>query len=144
MNNFELIQSLIQEKAEAEARLSLIPYDGSPEIKENQSGKYLYIRKRVGSRLTSTYVDVYSDDLYQLLIRNAKESRELKKTIRKLTKKLVELGYTSKELPPDVLLNLDFARASMKTSIYDQAILEGVSTTFPQTEDIIEKKVTIA
>ncbi len=138
MSNFEVIQSLIQEKAEAEARLSLIPYDGSPEIKENQSGKYLYIRKRVGSRLTSTYVDVYSDDLYQLLLRNAKESRELKKTIRKLTKKLIELGYTSNELSPDVLLNLDFARANMKTSIYDQAILEGVSTTFPQTEDIIE------
>lgn len=138
MSNFEVIQSLIQEKAEAEARLSLIPYDGSPEIKENQSGKYLYIRKRVGSRLTSTYVDVYSDDLYQLLHRNAKESRELKKTIRKLTKKLIELGYTSNELSPDVLRNLDFARANMKTSIYDQAILEGVSTTFPQTEDIIE------
>lgn len=138
MSNFEVIQSLIQEKAEAEARLSLIPYDGSPEIKENQSGKYLYIRKRVGSRLTSTYVDVYSDDLYQLLHRNAKESRELKKMIRKLTKKLIELGYTSNELSPDVLRNLDFARANMKTSIYDQAILEGVSTTFPQTEDIIE------
>ena len=138
MSNFEVIQSLIQEKAEAEARLSLIPYDGSPEIKENQSGKYLYIRKRVGSRLTSTYVDVYSDDLYQLLHRNAKESRELKKTIRKLTKKLIELGYTSNELLPDVLRNLDFARANMKTSIYDQAILEGVSTTFPQTEDILE------
>ncbi len=138
MSSFEVIHSLIQEKAEAEARLRLIPYDGSPEIKENQSGKYLYIRKRVGSRLTSTYVDVYSDDLYQLLLRNAKESRELKKTIRKLTKKLIELGYTSNELSPDVLLNLDFARANMKTSIYDQAILEGVSTTFPQTEDIIE------
>ena len=138
MSDFEVIQSLIQEKAEAEARLSLIPYDGSPEIKENQSGKYLYIRKRIGSRLTSTYVDVYSDDLYQLLLRNAKESRELKKTIRRLTKKLTELGYTSNELPPNVLRNLDFARANMKTSIYDQAILEGVSTTFPQTEDIIE------
>lgn len=48
------------------------------------------------------------------------------------------MGYTSNELSPDVLLNLDFARANMKTSIYDQAILEGVSTTFPQTEDIIE------
>ena len=138
MSDFEVIQSLIQEKAEAEARLSLIPYDGSPEVKENKSGKYLYIRKRVGSRLTSTYVDVYSDDLYQLLLRNARESRELKKTIRRLTKKLVELGYTSNELAPDILLNLDFARANMKTSIYDQAILEGVSTTFPQTEDIIE------
>jgi prophage maintenance system killer protein len=92
----------------------------------------------VGRRLTSTYVDVYSDDLYQLFLKNAKESRELKKTIRKLTKKLIELGYTSNELSQDVLLNLDFARANMKTSIYDQAILEGVSTTFPQTEDIIE------
>ena len=76
MSNIELIQSLINEKAEAEARLNLIPYDGSPEVKENKSGKYLYIRKRVGSRLTSTYVDVYSDELYQLLLRNAREARE--------------------------------------------------------------------
>ena len=138
MSNIELIQSLINEKAEAEARLNLIPYDGSPEVKENKSGKYLYIRKRVGSRLTSTYVDVYSDELYQLLLRNAREARELKKTIRKISKRLAELGYTSNELPAAILLNLDFARANMKSSIYDQAVLEGVSTTFPQTEDIIE------
>ena len=26
----------------------------------------------------------------------------------------------------------------MKSNIYDQAVLEGVSTTFPQTEDIID------
>ena len=138
MSNIELIQALINEKADAEARLRLIPYDGTPEIKENKSGKYLYIRKRVGSRLTSTYVDVYSDELYQLLLRNVKEVRELKKTIRKLDKKLAELGYTSNDLSSEVLINLDFARANMKSSIYDQAVLEGVSTTFPQTEDIIE------
>lgn len=138
MSNIELIQALINEKADAETRLRLIPYDGTPEIKENKSGKYLYIRKRVGSRLTSTYVDVYSDELYQLLLRNVKEVRELKKTIRKLDKKLAELGYTSNDLSSEVLINLDFARANMKSSIYDQAVLEGVSTTFPQTEDIIE------
>lgn len=138
MNNVEKIQSLIKEKAEVEARLKLIPYDGSPEIKENKSGKYLYIRKRVGSRLTSTYVDIYSDDLYQLLLRNSKEARELKKTIRGITKKLTELGYSKGELTVETRRNLDFARANMKSNIYDQAILEGVSTTFPQTEDIIE------
>ena len=138
MGDIEIIKNLINEKAEAEARLKLIPYDGNPEIKENQSGKYLYIRKRVGSRLTSTYVDVYSDDLYQLLLRNAREARELKKVIRGINKKLAETGYISGELSDEVLLNLDFARANMKTSIYDQAVLEGVSTTFPQTEDIIE------
>ena len=141
MSNIELIQSLINEKAEAEARLNLIPYDGSPEVKENSSGKYLYIRKRVGSRLTSTYVDVYSDELYQLLLKNAKESRELKKTIRRLSKELAELGYQSNELASNIILNLDFARANMKASIYDQAVLEGVSTTFPQTEDIIENGI---
>ncbi|MCR5250617.1 MAG: Fic family protein [Lachnospiraceae bacterium] len=134
----ELIQSLINEKAEAEARLNLIPYDGSPEVKENSSGKYLYVRKRVGSRLTSKYVDVYSDDLYQLLLKNARESRELKKTIRRLTRELAELGYKSNKLAANIVINLDFARANMKTSIYDQAVLEGVSTTYPQTEDIIE------
>ena len=42
------------------------------------------------------------------------------------------------ELSAEVRLNLEFARANMKSNIYDQAVLEGVSTTFPQTEDIID------
>ena len=33
---------------------------------------------------------------------------------------------------------MDFVRANMKSIIYDQAVLEGVSTTFPDTELIIE------
>ena len=138
MNNFYEIQSLLQEKADIQARIKLIPYDGSPEIKEKSSGKYLYIRKRIGSRLTSTYVDVYSDELYQILLKNTKELRELRKRIRKIEKQLTELGYKSGDLSERVLLNLDFARANMKANIYDQAVLEGVATSFPQTEDIID------
>ena len=138
MSKIDKIQSLIHDKAELEARLKLMPYDGSPEIKENNNGKYIYIRKRISSRLTSTYVDVYSDDLYQLLLRNAKEAREIKKTLRKIEKQLAELGFSEGTLSEKVILNLDFARANMKSTIYSQAILEGVSTTFPQTEDIIE------
>ncbi len=137
-NTFDTIQQLLQEKADYQARLNLIPYDGTPEIKENNSGRYLYIRKRVNGKLTSTYVDVYSDDLYQLLLRNAKEARELKKQIRRVDKELAAKGYVGDELPSDVVLNLDFARANMKSNIYDQAVLEGVATTFPQTEEIIE------
>lgn len=129
---------MLQERADYQARLNLIPYDGSPEVKENSSGKYLYIRKRVNGRLTSTYVDVYSDDLYQLLLRNTKEARELKKQIRRVDKELAANGYTQNALLPEVSSNLDFARANMKSNIYDQAVLEGVATTFPQTEEIIE------
>lgn len=138
MNEFTEIQSLLQEKADYQARINLIPYDGTPEVKENASGKYLYIRKRIGNRVSSTYVDKYSDELYQLLLRNARELRELKKHIRQIDKQLVSLGYAPIELEPRVVQNLDFARANMKANIYDQAVLEGVATSFPQTEDIIE------
>ncbi|MCR4762607.1 MAG: Fic family protein [Lachnospiraceae bacterium] len=140
-NRLEVIQSLLQDKADYQARLNLIPYDGSPEVKENGSGKYLYIRKRVNGKLTSTYVDKYTDELYQLLLRNAREARELKKNIRRIDKELAENGYRSAELSPDVIRNLDFARANMKSCIYDQAVLEGVATTFPQTEEILERGI---
>ncbi|MBR2045477.1 MAG: Fic family protein [Agathobacter sp.] len=136
--NYMEIQELLQKRADIQARLNLMPYDGNPEIKEVNGAKYLYIRKRVAGKLKSTYVDAYSDELYQLLLRNAKERKELNKIIRKINKDLVSFGYEDKELPTRVLQNLDFARINMKANIYDQAVLEGVATSFPQTEDIIE------
>ena len=137
-DSFNIIQDLLQARADYQARLNLIPYDGTPEIKENSSGKYLYVRKRIGGRLTSTYVDKYSEALYQLLLRNTKEARELKKQIRRVDRELATNGYVGDELSTDVIVNLDFARANMKSNIYDQAVLEGVATTFPQTEEIKE------
>ena len=140
-NTYTKIQELLHQKADFQARLNLIPYDGNPEIKDRNGEKYLYVRKRVGSRLTSTYVDNYSDALYQLLLRNAREAKDLRKQIRKVEKELAALGYEETELSARVMLNLDFARANMKANIYDQAVLEGVATTFPQTEDIIENGI---
>lgn len=137
-NNFEKIQELLREKADFQARLKLIAYDGTPEIKEVSGKKYLYVRKRVGSRVTSTYVDIYSDELYQLLLRSNREAKDLRKSIRKTDKQLAELGFSSGELSERVILNLDFARANMKSNIYSQAVLEGVATSFPQTEEIID------
>lgn len=136
--NYEEIQELLQQRADIQARLNFIPYDGNPEIKEVNGTKYLYIRKRIAGKLTSTYVDAYSDELYQLLLRNAKERKDLNKNIRKINKELVSRGYEDKELSTRILQNLDFARANLKANIYDQAVLEGVATSFPQTEDIIE------
>ncbi len=136
--NYSEIQELLQQRADFQARLNLIPYDGNPEIKEQGGSKYLYMRKRVAGKLTSTYVDAYSVELHQLLLRNAKEAKDLNKAIRKINKELVALGYEDKELPVRIIENLEFARANMKSNIYDQAVLEGVATSFPQTEDIIE------
>jgi len=140
-NTYSKIQELLHQKADYGARLNLIPYEGTPEIKDRDGQKYLYVRKRIGSRLTSTYVDAYSDELYQLLLRNSREARELRKHIRRVEKELAALGYEETELSARVMLNLDFARANMKANIYDQAVLEGVATTYPQTETIIENGI---
>ena len=135
------INELLYQRADINARLALIPYEGTPEVKERDGNRYLYMRKRVRGKLTSTYVDVYSEDLHQLLLRNAAEARTLRKELRKCEKELAAAGYSEDELSPRVLLNLDFARANMKSMIYEQAVLEGVSTTFPQTEDIVDNGI---
>ena len=138
MSEFEEIQVLLRDLADCRARLSLLAYDGSPEIKAFGDRKYLYVRKRIGSRVVSTYVGIYSDELYQLLLRSAKEGRELRRQVRRLSRKLADLGYTESVLAPKVVENLDFARANMKANIYDQAVLEGVAASFPQTEEILD------
>ncbi len=136
--DFSEIQELLQQRADYQARLNLMPYDSNPEIKEHVGSKYLYIRKRIAGKLTYTYVGVYSDELYQLLLRNAREARELNKNIRRINKSLALLGYEDKELSEGVRKNLESAGANMKANIYAQAVLEGVATSFPQTEEIIE------
>ncbi len=132
------IQELLRSRADLHARLNLMPYDGTPEIKERGDGKYLYVRKRIAGKQSSTYVGRYTEELYNLLLRNAREAREIRKQLRSIEKQLAAAGYSEDELSADVVNNIAFARANMKMNIYDQAVLEGVATSFPQTEEIIE------
>lgn len=134
------IQELLRSRADLHARLNLMPYDGTPEIKERGDGKYLFVRKRVAGKQTSTYVGAYTEELYNLLLRNAREAREIKKSLRSIEKQLAAVGYSEDELSVDVVNNIAFARANMKMNIYDQAVLEGVAISFPQTEEIIENR----
>lgn len=140
-NEFEMQRELLNKRADLKVRLNFLPYDGTPEVKKQGDAKYLYIRKREGGRLSSTYVGAYSDTLYDLLLKNAAEAKAIRREMRKIERKLLELGYAADELPERVLQNIDFARANMKANIYDQAVLEGVATTFPQTAEIIENGI---
>ena len=137
-NKFNEIQFLLRNKAELQARLNLIPYEGTVEIKEIDDKKYLYVRKRIANKVKSIYVGVYSEELYTVLLKQVKDAKDIKKKIREIEKELAKLNYNQEELSNEVVLNLDFARANMKSLIYDQAILEGISTTFPDTEAIID------
>lgn len=138
MDNFEKIRQLLMLRADLQSRIRLIPFDGSVEIKPRGNEKFIYVRKRIGGKNTSVFIDKYSEELFALMTRQALELRSLKKDVRKAEKELALLGHIDGDLSADVLLNIDFARANIKSLIYDQAVLEGVGTTFPQTESILE------
>ena len=63
---------------------------------------------------------------------------KIRKELRRAEKKLADAGYSEDQLSVDVMNSISFARANMKVNIYDQAVLEGVATSFPQTEEIID------
>ena len=141
MDNIEKIQNLLNQRADLQAKIKISAFDGSVEIKTLNGEKYIYVRKKEAGRNTSTYIDKYSEELYATAINQSQEIRSIKKQIRKIEKELAELGYQESDLTPRVQLNIDFARANVKSLIYDQAVLEGVSTTFPQTETILENGI---
>ena len=141
MGNIEKIQNLLNQRADLQTKIKISAFDGSVEIKTLNGEKYIYVRKKEAGRNTSTYIDKYSEELYATAINQSQEIRSIKKQIRKIEKELAELGYQESDLTPRVQLNIDFARANVKSLIYDQAVLEGVSTTFPQTETILENGI---
>ena len=141
--NYLKIQELLQQRAEISAKLNLIPYSGSIEIKESNGQKYIYLRKKVLGKNTSIYIDKYSEALFLTITKLLSDVKQYNKQIRVINSQLARLGYSDYELSPRVMLNIDFARANLKSNIYDQAILEGIATTFPDTETILDNgKVT--
>ena len=131
------IMNLLQNKQVLEHELYYLVY-GSVEIRENNLNKYIYVHYREDGVVLTKYVGEYSDELYNLILNNNIKAKELKKHIREITKKLKQLNYTEEELTPQVEQNIDFAKRHLVDTIYKQAILEGVATTFADTESIIE------
>lgn len=131
------IMNLLQSKQVLEHELQSLIY-GSVEIRENKSNKYIYVHYREDGIALTKYVGEYSDELYNLVLNNNIKAKQLKKQIREITKKLKQLNYIEEELSEKVEQNIDFTKRHLVDTIYKQAILEGVATTFADTESIIE------
>ncbi len=131
------IISLLQNKQLLEHELQSLAY-GSVEIREKDSNKYIYVHYRQDGVALTKYVGEYSEKLYNLILNNSIKAKELKKQIREINNKLKQLNYVEEELSEKVEQNIDFAKRHLVDTIYKQAILEGVATTFADTESIIE------
>ena len=131
------IMNLLQNKQILENELKSLAY-GAVEIRENDSNKYIYVHYREDGVSLTRYVGEYSEELYNFVLKNSIKAKELKKQIKEINKRLKQLNYIEEELSQDVELNIDFAKRHLVDTIYKQAILEGVATTFADTENIIE------
>ena len=131
------IMNLLNQKQELTLKLNSLVY-GSIEIRENDNKKYIYVHYREDGVPITKYVGEFSEELYNLILKNSEVTKTLKKEIKTIEKQLKSLNYTDQEIDSKVLLNIDFAKRHLVDTIYKQAILEGVATTFMDTESIIE------
>lgn len=142
MNNYTLrTVLLVNKKAELESELSQIPYDGTVEIKTIADKQYLYIRKKVDNRTTSTYVGLYTLENYNALHRSSLRAKEIKKELREINKELNKAGYEELELPIKVASSVKLAKHRLNRIIYSQALLEGMSLNYENVKPIIENDV---
>lgn len=131
------IMNLLENKQILERQLDAIIY-GAVEIREANSNKYIYVHYRERGIALTKYVGEYTNDLYNLILNNSIKAKQIKKQIRDIERKLKELKYIPDVLNQKVEENIDFAKRNLVDTIYKQAILEGVATTFADTESIIK------
>ncbi len=131
-NRLDII-TLVAEKERLEQELKSLTY-GSVEIRD----KYIYIHYREDGIALTKYVGEYSEELYNLILKNNIKAKELKKEIKRIVKELKSLNFVDNEISDKVAINIDFARKHLVDSVFKQAVLEGIATTYADTETIIE------
>ena len=130
------IAQLLHEQELLKSRISKMLY-GSIEIREKKDKKYIYVHFREDGISTSKYAGEYSNELYNLILKNNNLVKQYKKSLKNIKKQLGLLQYQSFELSDKIKINVDFARRNMVDSIYKQAKLERVATTYSNIEAII-------
>lgn len=131
------ISELLREKNQILEQLDSLTY-GSIELRDKGGKQYLYVHYRKDGILTTKYVGEYSDVLYNLIRNNTHLAKSLKKRLKEIAKTLQGLNYVEKEgVDEKVAINIDLARRYLVDSIYKQAMLEGVATTYSDTETIV-------
>ena len=87
-------EELLEKRASLLERLSALPYEGTIEIKESEGRRYIYLRRRVDGRLTSRYVDAYSDEKYRKVQESVTEARTVRKQLRSIESVMKKRGET--------------------------------------------------
>lgn len=134
------MKRLLQEKKEIESRLGSLLY-GTIQVREESNGKYIYLYYRDSGILKSRYAGIYSKELYELILENNRIAKEFKHRLKQINKELDAYEYVEEQFSYETEASIAIARRNMVDSIYKQSILEGIATTYSDTETIVNEGI---
>ena len=135
MNRKE-IANLIKEKARLNRDLENLFY-GVIEIRNIDDQQFIYVHYRQDGLSLTKYVVQYSEELFEIIDRNNRQAKYIKKQIKEIDRMLGKLEYNL-PIKEDVVFAKDFAKRNLVEIIYRQAILEGIATNYADTETILQ------
>jgi len=137
MENRVEILTKLAEKENLLKELDSLVY-GSVEVRRKDNKEYIYVHYREDGISLTKYLGEANSNLLNLILKNTIKAKEIKKEKKKINRFLKENNYIENEVSDKVAVNIDFAKKHMVDTIYNQAVLEGIATTYADTETIIE------
>jgi len=131
------INELVSIRTNLEIKLSQLLF-GSLEKRVRDNKTYAYLHRREDGIKTSKYLGEYNDELKEIVEHDSMSAKSIKFQLKQIRKQLADLNFVEEELSQSVANNIDFVRRHLADTVYKLAVLEGIATTFADTETIIE------
>lgn len=107
-------------------RLSSLVY-GSLDIRERDNKKYIYVHFRKDGKIITKYVGEYTENLYNEILSNNVEIKEINKKIRYIEKYIKEKDYKKKEVSEETKDNIRKVSNNKEKLLLDLAKLENIN-----------------
>ena len=127
IEKYELV-NMIQKKKYYLDRLESLVY-GSLDIRERDNKKYIYVHYRKDGKVVTKYVGEYSDSLYNQILSNNIEVKEINKRIKIIQKYIEDNNYYEQDLNDNIKDNIDRVRENINVLLYDIVKLEDINIT---------------
>lgn len=127
IEKYELV-NMIQKKKYYLDRLESLVY-GSLDIRERDNKKYIYVHYRKDGKVVTKYVGEYSDGLYNQILSNNIEVKEINKRIKIIQKYIEDNNYYEQDLNDNIKDNIDRVRENIDVLLYDLVKLEDINIT---------------
>ena len=124
IEKYELV-NMIQKKKYYLDRLESLVY-GSLDIRERDNKKYIYVHYRKDGKVVTKYVGEYSDSLYNQILSNNIEVKEINKRIKIIQKYIEDNNYYEQDLNDNIKDNIDRVRENIDVLLYDIVKLEDI------------------